>query len=299
MKNVCAVLVTYNRLELLKESISAILNQSYKVHQLIIVDNQSTDGTSDYLKQTADARIKVYTPSKNVGGAGGFQIGINQALQDGENDFVWIMDDDTIPQKDCLDRLLNPIVSGSVESTGFMCSNVRWTDDSAAVMNIPYTTSFWNELAQQGLIQVKAASFVSLLVSTQIIREVGLPIKEFFVWGDDYEFTRRISKKYKSYCVCNSLVTHKMGVNHGVDIVTDTIGRIPRYFYSFRNALYTERHHDGVKGLTIQILREFYSVHKVLHHSKDHKWLRIRYIFKGMFAGLAFNPQIQFPKERL
>ncbi|GKT04275.1 glycosyltransferase family 2 protein [Furfurilactobacillus sp. WILCCON 0119] len=299
MSEVCAVLVTYNRLALLKESIAAILQQNVPVKQLLIIDNQSTDGTGDYLTQFADdARVTVVTASTNLGGAGGFQLGIDQAMQAGDYDYVWIMDDDTIPTEDCLSKLLDPIATGKISNKGFVCSNVRWTDNSVAIMNIPYVSQNWNGVAQDGLVQVDAASFVSLLVPTATIAEIGLPIKEFFVWGDDHEYTLRISERYESYCVGDSIAIHKMAANHGVDIVTDDPGRIGRYFYNYRNAYYTERKHHGAKGALTQIAKDLYAIHKVLHRSADHKWRRIHSINKGMLAGFTFRPQIQFSQRK-
>ncbi|GEK28284.1 glycosyltransferase family 2 protein [Furfurilactobacillus siliginis] len=299
MKNVGAVLVTYNRLALLKESVAAILSQTHPVNELIIVNNNSTDGTADFLEslQASQNNITIVSTTENIGGAGGFSLGMNSAIQNRTNDFLWVMDDDTIPKADALEKLINPFAD-QIVGDGFTCSNVRWTDGGAAVMNIPYIVGQWNNLADKGLVAVKAASFVSLLVPIKTVKKLGLPIKEFFVWGDDYEFTVRISEKYDCYCVTDSIVIHKMTANHGVDIVSDSEGRIPRYYYSYRNSIYTESHHGGFHGLFTQLLRDVYAIYKVIRHSPNKRMKRINIILKGMFAGFVFRPHITFPDQK-
>lgn len=79
MEKVIAVIVTYNRIKLLKECLNAVLSQTYKVHKIVLIDNASTDGTADlfikggeYDKDVIDYRRM----ETNLGGAGGFYEGI-------------------------------------------------------------------------------------------------------------------------------------------------------------------------------------------------------------------------------
>ena len=113
-------------------------------------------------------------------------------------DFVWVMDDDCIVHKDSLTELLNADkqLNGNY---GFLSSKVLWKDNSICKMNIPKKTfSTWLKEFDKPIQKIAMASFVSLFVKTDIIKEMGLPIKEFFIWTDDWEFTRRISRKHKS-----------------------------------------------------------------------------------------------------
>ena len=105
MKISC-IIVTYNRLPLLQECIAAVKNQTQPVDSIYIIDNQSTDGTSDYLQTLKDDHsfIIVKLP-ENRGGAGGFSEGIRKAVMDG-CDWVWVMDDDTIPSSTALEELV-------------------------------------------------------------------------------------------------------------------------------------------------------------------------------------------------
>ena len=105
---IATVVVTYNRKNLVLECMNAILKQTYKVNRIFLIDNNSTDGTYEYLKENKilDEECVVYKKlEKNIGGAGGFFEGMKMARE--ENfDWVWVMDDDTIPNSDCLENLL-------------------------------------------------------------------------------------------------------------------------------------------------------------------------------------------------
>ena len=99
--NVVAVVVTYNRLKLLKRNI-ACLRQNVPVSSIVVVNNGSTDGTAEWLKTQDDL---VVLEQENVGGAGGFYTGIEHAYRMGA-EWVWCMDDDVFPRADCLEKLL-------------------------------------------------------------------------------------------------------------------------------------------------------------------------------------------------
>ena len=160
-------------------------------------------------------------------------------------------------------------------------------------MNLPLPGQFRREkgrILQEGLLPVRKATFVSMLLKAEIVREVGLPIKEFFIWGDDQEYTERISKKYKCYLVLSSVVQHKTKNNLGSDISTDSPERIERYFYAYRNELYIAKR-NGILSLGFYFVRAFYSLIKILLFSKERKWTRVLWLFRGMTAGFFFVPR--------
>ena len=104
--NIVAVIVTYNRKELLKESIDALLNQEKNKCDILVIDNNSNDGTYDFIsKYEKTGKIVYMNTGSNLGGAGGFNFGLRKACELGY-DYVWIMDDDCIVHKDSLEKLL-------------------------------------------------------------------------------------------------------------------------------------------------------------------------------------------------
>ena len=110
---VIAVVVTYNRKKLLKECIGALINQNLELYKIIIVNNASTDGTTEYFQSEhifKDEKIKIINLTKNTGGAGGFEVGTRAAYAAGA-DYIWLMDDDAEPVKDCLEILIGEAIN--------------------------------------------------------------------------------------------------------------------------------------------------------------------------------------------
>ena len=72
------VVVTYNRLELLKECLKQVENQTVPAKRIIVVNNASTDGTAEYLRECKEKnkQYRTITCMENLGGAGGFAKGI-------------------------------------------------------------------------------------------------------------------------------------------------------------------------------------------------------------------------------
>lgn len=286
-----ALIITYNRLPLLKECIQAVLGQTWNPFGILVIDNHSTDGTWEYLK-TLEGKdgISFLRLEQNTGGSGGFHIGIREALRRGYS-HIWLMDDDTVPDIHAAERLLS--ADRLLGEYGFLVSLPVWKDGSLCKMNLPLPGQFRREkgrILQEGLLPVRKATFVSMLLKADIVREVGLPIREFFIWGDDQEYTERISKKYKCYLVLSSVVQHKTKNNLGSDISTDSPERIERYYYAYRNELYIAKR-NGILSLGFYFVRAFYSLIKILLFSKEKKWTRVLWLFRGMIAGFFFVPQ--------
>lgn len=295
MSKIVAIVVTYNRKKLLRENIEALLNQSFSQLDIMIIDNASTDGTYEYISDLAKnyGKVKYYNTGKNLGGAGGFSLGIKKACEKGYEK-IWIMDDDTIPQTTALEELVkaDKLLNGDY---GFLASTVLWTDNSWNKMNLlrtdPWHVFEQNNLIEKGIVPINRASFVSLLINAKAVFEMGLPIKEFFIWSDDQEYTDRLSKKYPCYYVSHSKVIHKTATNEGSNIALDTLDRIDRYKLAFRNEYYIARrnktkkeYNNNFRGYFLLILRK----------SPNKKIKRIKTLIKGKMAGKCFKPEIEY-----
>lgn len=295
LKKVDAVVVTYNRLDLLKKCLQALLSQRYKLQNIFVIDNNSQDETLLFLRELSKKypSIKPIHLSTNIGGAGGFYVGLKAFIEKSKSDYVWIMDDDAIPTSSALTKIMNK--TNQIKKFGFLSSNVRWKDDSPAKMNIPQPTEDWNENITQGLVEVEYASFVAILFPREVILKVGLPIKEYFIWGDDVEYTKRITQAgLKGYMVIDSIVHHEIKQNIGTNIVTEKDkNRIKRYYFAKRNTFFTMKKRYNKKEFAKWIINvAFYEPIKILHSSPNKKILRIKTTYKGIFAGMIFHPHI-------
>ncbi|AXN35351.1 glycosyltransferase [Latilactobacillus curvatus] len=288
MSKISLVVVTYNRLALLKECMESVFKFSDLLSHIIIVDNASDLETKNYLVSLGN-KIDYIRLEKNLGGAGGFYIGIKYFTEKTSDDYVWVMDDDTIPNKKSLNELIK--AAQKFNSFGFLASDVRWIDGSPAKMNIPSVEDdLWTE--NKDYVRLKRATFVSIVISRVAIETVGYPIKEFFIWGDDTEYTKRISSKFASYFVGSSEVLHKMKGNIGADLMNDSVERIDRYFYAYRNRYYNAKH-SSKKVYTKYRLRVLNEALQLLFGSYKNKFRRLSVLIKGTFAGIFFKPDIE------
>ena len=122
------LIITYNRLALLKESSQAGLGQTWNSFDILVIDNHSTDGTWEYL-QALEGKdsISFLRLGQNTGGSGGFHIGIRAALCRGYS-HIWLMDDDTVPDSHAAERLLS--ADRLLGKYGFLVSLPIWKDGS-------------------------------------------------------------------------------------------------------------------------------------------------------------------------
>ena len=150
------------------------------------------------------------------------------------------------------------------------------------------------ELLKHGVIRIQQATFVSILFPRESILRFGLPIKEFFIWGDDIEYTRRMAVRGNTPCYLagQSQVIHATKNNTGSNISLDDVDRIDRYFYAFRNEAYLYRQ-EGMKGRTYCFAKRCRDFLRILLHGKQ-KAKRLRVLVKGIFAGLFFHPNVDY-----
>ncbi len=300
--NVLAIVVTYNRKELLLECIDALLNQSVKC-KILIVNNNSTDDTEETIKKMTSDELHYINTGANLGGAGGFNFGLKYGYENFKNDYFWIMDDDTIPDRDALAELLN--AAGRVNNQfGFLSSKTVWTDGSFCKMNAQKTLEEkWIEdfdLIEYGMLRIEASTFVSCFFKREAVEKAGLPLKEFFIWNDDIEYTKRISKKYceKNYFVGKSIVVHKMRANTIATVFDEKdMNRIKRQFYNYRNKFYLDKKYLGLKGFFKGAGRCIkYCVLSLFKGTN--RMTRFWAIFKAFWAGIFFDPKVEYVNEK-
>lgn len=296
MNEIVAIIVTYNRKVLLNEAIDALLNQTFNQFDIYIIDNASTDGTYDYIQEKINQFQNIFymNTGENLGGAGGFHYGIKKAVEQNYKK-IWIMDDDTIPTPTALEELMK--ADNILKDYGFLCSDVKWVDGNPCAMNVPNISNTWisnTQYLSYGLLNVSQCSFVSCFFSSDIVKQVGLPLKEFFVWGDDAEYTKRISEAKDSYFVSKSIVVHKMNSNIPTDISQDSPDRLFRYKFSYRNMYYVNKKQGNKLSMLLYYYGIFLDIKKILRSQQSGKWKKIKIIIKGVRDGRKFKPKTEY-----
>ena len=294
---IAAVVVTYNRMKMLRKCLDALLAQTAGC-DILVIDNASTDSTAEACSAYTEkhGNIRYFNTGANLGGACGFQWGMRTAVRLGYDD-VWVMDDDCYPDPDALEKLMQ--ADRKLEGNyGFLSSKAVWTDGSLCEMNIqrhslsvPIQREIVNDLTE-----IRIASFVSMLIRAEAIRKVGLPIKEFFIWTDDWEYSLRLSKDFPCYLVKDSRVTHACAKNIPANIWDDQPERFGRYRYRYRNDVYLYRK-AGLHILPYAAARIAKHIAKVILRAKDRKAERIGIILRGTAKGFRFSPAIEYCEE--
>ena len=297
-RNIIAVVVTYNRKDLLLECLESISSQTMPVNKIVLIDNASTDGTQSAVKEAGymNDRLDYNRMSENTGGAGGFYFGIEKAMKMG-GDWIWIMDDDTIPKQDCLERLFaskERICSRiKTEEISFLASSIYGSNGE--VMNVPIVSSQvedtgylrWYQMLDYGCVEIMYATFVSLLFNGKAINKCGLPCKDYFIWGDDYEYTRRLTKFFgRAYMVGDSIAIHKRVNAKALDIRSeDNLNRVKLFRYFYRNNLINRRFYEGYYHPLKQLIKAIKEAASVLNNK--HGFSKAKAILKGNLEALT------------
>lgn len=238
---VAAVVVTYNRKYLLRENLQALQAQTRKPDKIIVVDNASTDGTDSMINvEFSNADVDYLRLPQNVGGAGGFHEGIKYAYERGY-EWIWLMDDDTIPEVDALEKLL--LAHNRLKSKGvcvrLLGSRVNWIDGSVHPMNMPSYINVKSHdlmilLIENKCLPVRNVSFVSMMMHRDLVSKYGLPVKSYFIWNDDVEYTARITRNESGVIVLDSIVVHKTKSKY----VPITTSSPERFYFEVRNKIW-------------------------------------------------------------
>ncbi|MGB3955855.1 MAG: glycosyltransferase, partial [Brooklawnia sp.] len=192
---VAAVVVTFNRLELLQRLVTRLRTLD-AVDAILVVDNASTDGTGKWLAELAEHEpcVLFRTLPSNVGGAGGFQTGLQWAHDLGA-ELAWMMDDDGLPTPECLDTLLE--YRGEFDFWGPAVLTEQRPDELCFPIRLPGTATVARTLAQLEAVSTDqivpdvVIPFNGVLVTRELVDRIGSVRAEFFIWGDDVEYLWR------------------------------------------------------------------------------------------------------------
>ena len=216
------VLVTFNRIDKLKIALQHYKKQSYPFEYIVIVDNHSTDGTAEFLKEWLSEKdsFQKYcvTLDSNTGGAGGFYVGMKKALSL-DADWVWLSDDDAYPRPNAFEKIAEYYESRLPEEQKrivALCSAVYNKGQIHKEHRNHLNVSRWKVKIQpttldeykSEAIKIDIFSYVGAAIKKSALLEVGLDRKEFFIYCDDQEHSLRLGRAGDIFCVTSSIVDH-------------------------------------------------------------------------------------------
>lgn len=239
---ICVVITTFNRLDKLKIALSKYEEQTESPKYIIVVNNNSNDGTKEYLetwqKEKSKIKKEVINLDKNTGGSGGFYTGLKESLKL-DADWVWVSDDDAFPKNDCFEIANKYIKNTNSEDISALCGTIvnRGKIDlmhrrrvKKGLCIIKQFTVKKHEYKKESF-ELDMFSYVGTLINKEKMEQVGLTNKDYFIYFDDSEHSYRLSLVGKIICI------PKMVINHDGPVSTLSNGVNWKYFYLIRNTL--------------------------------------------------------------
>jgi len=212
--SVAAVVVTYNRKDLLRGCLRALLAQTRPLDEIIVIDNASTDGTDQMISKEFPQVTYVRLP-ENTGGAGGFSEGMKIAYTKGY-DWIWVMDDDVSAENNCLERLLSygnrqALILQPVrvfQHNDYVDLPAKEFDFSNLFRFGPYKKKSWKDLyptidSLPDTLVCSDIAFEGALIHRDLVTKIGFPEKGFFICWDDTEYGLR-ARRYTQILLVSS-----------------------------------------------------------------------------------------------
>ena len=255
------VIVTYNRRQLLEECVDKAYRQTIPAESIIIINNASTDGTQTYLEELTDenAIYDIINLSQNIGGAGGFSKGIERALQK-DVESVLLIDDDAMLERDYMEKLLKARETHPNYQAFAGTVKVNDTIDTFHRRDVSRPGLFFKNCEEEKYSQphfaCEIASFCGMLVDIALIRKIGLPHAEYFIWHDDVEYSLRIKEHSKFLVITDAILNHKTKPAN----ITGKRRYDWREYYAVRNRIVMVREHGNLVDRVINNIDLFVNV---------------------------------------
>jgi len=199
------VIVNWNKKDDVLACLDSVFALDYDNYEVIVVDNASTDGSVEAIREKYGNKLALITNCENLGGTGGFNMGLKEALKR-EGEYVYLLDNDVVVDRKALIELVNALEED--EQKAFAGSRVYNFWNSGEIWSEGEIIE--NNANEQNLILIKHAPACSLLVRKSTIKEVGLMDERFFLFADDRDWCYRFYEKgYTGVCVRSSIVKHK------------------------------------------------------------------------------------------
>jgi rhamnopyranosyl-N-acetylglucosaminyl-diphospho-decaprenol beta-1,3/1,4-galactofuranosyltransferase len=239
-ESVAVVVVTFNRADLLGRMLDGLAAQSRAPDAVFVVDNASADHTRDVLAHHhgAGLPLRVTHSPDNLGGAGGFHLGLQQAHEAGF-DRIWLMDDDVVPAPDCLEVLMAQdeacLMAVREDTSGRLVEKAATRFDLRNPLAIkPKTgmveTDYGTRAAMPERVGLENVAFEGFLVRREVVDRIGLPDPGYFIFYDDVDFALRARRAgYRIWGVRDAVLVRQLDFDQQHDLGSW------KGFYMYRN----------------------------------------------------------------
>lgn len=302
------ILVTYNRLSCLKTALAKYEEQTKLPAYVLVVDNASTDGTQEYLREwqacldSKYQRIVVRLPI-NLGGAGGYSRGLEEGVKL-DCDFLFTTDDDAYPETDTLEKLVEGYLAVKNRRVAAVCAAVLNHDEYDISHRERLAKGFihvglkWmaKENYKKRVFQIDLSSFIGLAVKKEVAAKLGTPFKDYFIHYDDIEYSLCVGEEGNIYCIPASIMHHD---NEG----PNDSQTLWKHYYDVRNWIYLVRRHFPRRYYWVAVIDQYLRKCSIVaaivrKRSKSYRAMCLEAISDGRASRLGLNKKY-FPKQRI
>ena len=236
-ESVAVVIVTFNRADLLGRMLDGLAHQTHAPDAVFVVDNASSDHTRGVLARN-DLPLRVTHCDDNLGGAGGFRLGMELAYDAGF-DRIWLMDDDVVPAPDCLAVLMAQdeacLMSVREDTRGDLAEKAAVDFDLRHPLAIKpkrasVESAYGDRASMPALVELQNVAFEGFLFRRDVIDAIGVPDASFFIFYDDVDYAIRVRRAgWRIWAVRDAVLVRQLDFDqqHALDTW--------KGFYMFRN----------------------------------------------------------------
>lgn len=226
-ETVAIVIVTFNRADLLDRMLDGVAALTRRPDAIFVIDNASTDHTRRVLAGRGDLPLEVTHSADNLGGAGGFHLGVRQAYDAGY-DRIWLMDDDVVPAPDCLGVLMAQdeacLMAVREDTSGRLVEKAAVDFDLANPFAInpkkaSVETVYGSREAMPERVELQNVAFEGFMVRRDVIDAIGFPDPSYFIFYDDVDFAIRARRAgFRIWAVRDAVLVRQLDFDQQHDL---------------------------------------------------------------------------------
>jgi rhamnopyranosyl-N-acetylglucosaminyl-diphospho-decaprenol beta-1,3/1,4-galactofuranosyltransferase len=283
---IASIVVTFNRKDMILKCLNAILNETKKVDHIFIVDNNSTDGTEELMKNSFSKNnlITYIRLNENIGSSGGFNKAVEYAYEWGA-DWIWFLDDDVMPRPDCLEVMLKyQNISKCIHPNKVDIYNNEFIWESVFDPAMGRATFLNNISFKNGkdFTFLNMGCFEGMLIHREIVEKIGYPDKRFFICSDDTIYGFVASLFTNVILVRDAVLDKQIAFSH---VATPTF-----FYYYIRNQFLVKEYLKKYKFYNKYLFNLNFIIFVcsacTKHMIRNKKLLTPIYVFKGVLDGI-------------
>jgi rhamnopyranosyl-N-acetylglucosaminyl-diphospho-decaprenol beta-1,3/1,4-galactofuranosyltransferase len=274
-EKICAVIVTFNNVSMLANLLNDLHIQSRLPDEVLVVDNASLDQTESMVKVNYPA-VNYIKLEENLGSAGGYYEGIKRAIE--SSDFIYTLDDDVCLKPDTLSEIVK----------GFQLLEKSLPSRIGAVRSVG------KGHPEEVPTKLDICPWRGTLFKTSIVQEAGLPSPDYFLYGEDLEYSLRLTKKGYSFywipaSICQERPREQNGKTHEIVLGEKSIRYQDsfRLYYAFRNEIAIYLHYHRVFKLFHTVMYAMKVILMILASEGWNGQKSIRAVKNGVIDGLS------------